>query len=68
MAAAGITPLQYMIQVLDSPGSTPAERQWAAQAAAPYVHPRLAQSTLTHEVGESLADVLSAIGKRTSKD
>jgi len=39
--AAALTPLDYMLQVLRDPEASPAERKWAAEKAAPYLHPRL---------------------------
>lgn len=41
-AAKGLTPIEFMLQVLRNPQSTFEQRQWAANAAAPYCHPRLA--------------------------
>jgi hypothetical protein len=38
----GITPLDYMLQVVRDESVEPAKRLDAAKAAAPYVHPRLA--------------------------
>ncbi|MGD1878941.1 MAG: hypothetical protein ACFB13_15745 [Kiloniellaceae bacterium] len=40
-AAAELSPLDYMLQVLRDPEASPAERKWAAEKAAPYLHPRL---------------------------
>jgi hypothetical protein len=40
-AAAALSPLDYMLQVLRDPEAGPAERKWAAEKAAPYLHPRL---------------------------
>jgi len=40
-AAAPLSPLDYMLQVLRDPEASPAERKWAAEKAAPYIHPRL---------------------------
>lgn len=40
-AAEGITPLQYMLDVLRDPESPEERRAWAAEKAAPYIHPRL---------------------------
>lgn len=40
--AEGLTPLDYMLQVLRNEEETPANRMWAAEKAAPYVHPKLA--------------------------
>lgn len=39
--AATLSPLDYMLQVLRDPEASPAERKWAAEKAAPYIHPRL---------------------------
>jgi hypothetical protein len=47
-----ITPLEYMLRVLsgDHPDARgPADRQWAATAAAPYMHARLSQVNSTSE-------------------
>ncbi len=41
-AASGLTPLDYMLRILRDEAATPEERRWAAQHAAPYVHPRMA--------------------------
>lgn len=41
IAESGLTPLDYMLDVLRSPERSDAERFEAAKAAAPYVHPRL---------------------------
>lgn len=54
VAASGITPLEYMLQVMRE-SEDEAKRLDAAKAAAPYVHPRLAavehsgEMTLSHE-------------------
>lgn len=40
IAESGITPLDYMLSVLRD-SEDPDDRKWAAQNAAPYVHPRL---------------------------
>lgn len=37
----GGTPLEYMLKVLNDPKSSPADKRWAAEKSAPYVHPRL---------------------------
>lgn len=37
----GATPLSYMLEVLRSDESSDEDRRWAAEKAAPYVHPRL---------------------------
>ncbi len=45
-----ITPLQYMLSVLngeDAEATSKADKQWAANAAAPYMHARLSQVNAT---------------------
>jgi len=45
-----ITPLQYMLAVLngeDAEATSKADKQWAANAAAPYMHARLSQVNAT---------------------
>lgn len=39
--SGALLPLDYMLQVLRDPEASPAERKWAAEKAAPYLHPRL---------------------------
>lgn len=40
-AKEGITPLEFMLEMLRKPDATVEEKRWAAEKAAPYVHPRL---------------------------
>ncbi len=53
--ASGLTPLDFMLNMLRNEDETPANRQWAAEKAAPFVHPKLAAvehsggMTFTHE-------------------
>src|SRR5688572_10138878 len=42
VAATGLTPLDYMLTMLRNPDELPANRMWAAEKAAPFVHPKLA--------------------------
>ena len=42
IAASGKTPLEYLLAVMRDEKVELKDRQWAAAAAAPYVHPRLA--------------------------
>lgn len=58
IAAAGITPLDYMMQILRDETAPVDDRKWAAAAAAPYVHPRLSVQQHTHNSEVSIADVL----------
>lgn len=45
-AEEGITPLEYMLQVLRDPDCDESRRDDMAKAAAPYMHPRLQTTTL----------------------
>lgn len=42
VANSGLTPLDYMLQVMRNPRLPADRRDWAANASAPYVHPKLA--------------------------
>ena len=39
------SPLDYLLSVLNNPMSAPERKMYAAEKAAPYIHPRLASST-----------------------
>ena len=41
--ASGLTPLNFMLNTLRDENASTEDRRWAAQHAAPYCHPRLAQ-------------------------
>lgn len=41
-SAEGLTPLEYMLDVLRNDQADPKDRMWAAEKAAPYIHPKLA--------------------------
>lgn len=41
-AAGKLSPLTYMLRVMRDESALPARRDWAANAAAPYCHPKLA--------------------------
>lgn len=47
--ASGLSPLEYMLDVLRSEEETPERRLDAAKAAAPYVHARLSSVTVQGE-------------------
>lgn len=47
IAASGLTPLEFLLSVLRDPEKQYAARIDAAKAAAPYVHPKLANIELT---------------------
>ena len=39
------SPLDYLLSVLNNPASSPERKMYAAEKAAPYVHPKLANTT-----------------------
>lgn len=53
-ASEGITPLEYMLTMLRDTNETPANRMWAAEKAAPYVHAKLASVEHSGENGGPL--------------
>jgi hypothetical protein len=63
--ASGITPLEYMLNVLRDEQQPNDRRDWAAEKAAPYVHAKLASVESKHDVTDALADLLKAIDGRT---
>jgi hypothetical protein len=59
IAAAGLTPLDYMLGILRDESKDAAERFEAAKQAAPYCHPKLAATTL--DLGADTIDALAEI-------
>lgn len=70
--ANGMTPLAYMLEVLANENSDPADRKWAAEKSAPYLHPRptsidrvveikLPEATDIDGIGKALDAVLKAV-------
>jgi hypothetical protein len=53
IATAKITPLEYMLGVLNDNDAEPRDRAWAANAAAPYVHAKLASVEVGNKPGET---------------
>ena len=49
--ASGLTPLDYMLDILRDVGKDPLSRFEAAKAAAPYVHARLASQEISGKDG-----------------
>jgi len=41
------SPLDYMLAILNNPAASPERKSWAAEKAAPFVHPKLANSINT---------------------
>lgn len=54
VAADGIMPLDYMLQILRDENATPDARMWAAEKAAPYLHSRLANVQVAGDGGGPL--------------
>ena len=58
VAASGVTPLDHMLAVLRDPLQPVERRDWAAEKAAPYCHPKLAQKdvniTQTFDVADRI--------------
>lgn len=59
IAASGLSPLDYMLNVMRDAGQEPAVRLDAAKSAAPYVHPRLAAIEHTGKGGGPVELVLT---------
>lgn len=64
IAASGLTPLDYMLGVLRNPRAAAARRAWAAAAAAPYVHPKLASIEHSGPNGGAITHEVTAIERR----
>jgi hypothetical protein len=58
VAAGGVTPLEYMLQVMRDESVEPAKRLDAAKAAAPYVHPRLASLAVGNDGDKPFEQVI----------
>lgn len=65
IAESGLTPLDYMLNLLRDDATPTDRRDWAAEKAAPYVHARLASIEAKHDVTDALADLLKAVDGRT---
>jgi hypothetical protein len=57
IAASGLTPLDWLLNVMRNESATVAERTDAAKAAAPYVHPRLSSIDLGNKDGEAFRTI-----------
>jgi hypothetical protein len=57
--ASGLTPLDYMIKMLRDEDAEPKDRMWAAEKAAPYVHPKLASIEHSGEITTRHASAMS---------
>lgn len=61
--ASGLTPLEYLIQMMRNKGNTPEIRIDAAKAAAPYVHPKLATISVNGSLDTNVVIVHDWRGK-----
>lgn len=59
--ASGLTPLAFMLTVLRDEGESYENRAWAAEKAAPYVHPKLASVEMNASVKLSHEDALEQL-------
>jgi hypothetical protein len=57
---SGITPLEYMLEVLRDVNADPRQRFEAAKSAAPYVHPKLASIQHGNDLDSPLNSVTDA--------
>lgn len=60
IAATGLTPLEYMLNAMRDETLEHRDRMYAANAAAPYVHPKLANIELGNKAGESFCVTLDS--------
>ena len=59
VAAEGMTPLEYMLNVMRT-SDDPKRKDAMACAAAPYIHPRLASTNVTMDDKRTTADITTA--------
>jgi len=52
VSAAGLTPLEYMLNIMRDEDADPKRRDYMAQAASPYVHAKLASVEVGNKAGE----------------
>lgn len=65
VAAEGITPLEYMLNIMRDPNADPSRRDHMAKAAAPYIHPKL--GAIEHSGGLTFSHE-DALGKLDDVD
>ena len=61
-----VTPLEYMLNILNTKKTSPEKKMWAAERAAPYVHSRLSSVNSTIS-GDDDKPVAVSIGWRKKK-
>lgn len=60
-AEEGLMPLDYMLNILRNDAADPKDRMWAAEKAAPYVHPKLANVEHTGKDGGDIGIVFKTV-------
>jgi len=60
-ADEGLTPLEYMLQILRNEQADIKDRMWAAEKAAPYVHPKLANVEHSGKGGGDIGFVFKTV-------
>ncbi len=60
-AGAGLLPLDYMLEVLRDPEASPADKRWAAEKAAPYLHARRATAAPADDPALRHEELLEAL-------
>jgi len=61
-ASEGLTPLEYMLQVLRDEAASKDDRMWAAEKAAPFVHPKLAAVDHSGNLNVRIEDLIAGLG------
>ena len=61
LSIGGLMPLDHMLSVLRSEGSSAEEKAWAAEKAAPYCHPRLTAVEHSGKLTVSHEDALASL-------
>ena len=64
LLAGGETPLEYMLRVLRDPETEYKRRDDMARGAAPYIHPRLANTEISGDAEKPIAHKLTIEFKR----
>lgn len=59
--ASGLTPLEYMLSILRDEKESAGNRMWAAEKAAPFVHPKLSAVTLDGRLAVSHEEALGEL-------
>jgi hypothetical protein len=61
LSASGLMPLDHMLSILRNENETQQRRDWAAEKAAPYCHPRLTAVDVKADISASHEDWLELL-------